>query len=124
MTVSIYNPPCYYLFTFAGSPCWALELLLCIYEREPLLPTLLKKREKPAKHFKWTTKFSKNKKKTKFGSKREAQQWSATSHFLHFESPHIARFFSTLFAAYLLCIARAIGAEPGARIYYYTRFLF
>jgi hypothetical protein len=53
-----------------------------------------------------------------------AQQWSATSHFLHFESPHIARFFSTLFAAYLLCIARAIGAEPGARIYYYTRFLF
>lgn len=53
---------------------------------------------------------------------REAQQqWSATSHFLHFESPHIARFFSTLFAAYLLCIAsRAIGAEPGTRIYYYT----
>lgn len=50
---------------------------------------------------------------------REAQQWSATSHFLHFESPHIARFFSTLFAAHLLCIARAIGAEPGARIYYY-----
>jgi hypothetical protein len=30
MKVSIYNPPCYYLFTFAGSPCWALELLLFI----------------------------------------------------------------------------------------------